>query len=272
MGDLSQTAAAENAAETGTIAAIRIEGLRKSFGSLDVLKGIDCDIAPGEVVCAIGASGSGKSTMLRCINRLEVPDAGTVYIHGDPVGFKKGDKGQMRPAGSTLLAQQRSRIGYVFQHFNLWPHRTAMGNVADALIVVKGMDKKKANDIAVERLREVGLEEWKDDYPNTLSGGQQQRVAIARMLAMEPDVLLFDEPTSALDPERVGEVIDVMRDLASRGNTMVIATHEMSFARETADRMIFIDEGVIAEQGPTKEFFETPKTERLRTFLQRMLR
>ncbi len=262
--------------DTGTAtlektAALDIRDLHKSFGPLSVLNGINLTVAPGEVVCLIGASGSGKSTMLRCINRLEIPEKGIVLIHGDPVGYVEKD-GSLRAAGTKHLAAQRARIGYVFQHFNLWPHRTAMGNVADALIAVKGMAKARAQKIAVERLTDVGLEDWKDDYPSTLSGGQQQRVAIARMLAMEPDVLLFDEPTSALDPERVGEVIDVMRDLAKLGNTMVIATHEMSFGRETADRMVFLENGLIAEQGPTKEFFDAPKTDRLKAFLKRILR
>lgn len=252
--------------------AVRVEGLHKSFGSLEVLKGIDCAIAPGEVVCIIGASGSGKSTLLRCINRLETPQKGVVYVHGDPIGYVRASDGALRRANETRLARQRSRIGYVFQHFNLWPHRTALGNVAEALMVVKGMRREEASRVALERLNEVGLADWRDDYPDTLSGGQKQRVAIARMLAMEPDVMLFDEPTSALDPERVGEVIDVMKGLAAQGNTMMIATHEMSFARETADRMMFIDEGVVAEEGPAESFFTAPKTERLRAFLQRMLR
>lgn len=266
------TAAEQHQPKTTRAPAVAIQGLEKSFGKLTVLRGIDMTVAPGEVICVIGASGSGKSTMLRCINRLEVPDAGVVRIHGDPIGFTESEAGDLRPAGNSTLARQRTRIGYVFQHFNLWPHRTAVGNVADALMVVKGVGKGEAHQIALRRLADVGLADWADDYPATLSGGQQQRVAIARMLAMEPDVMLFDEPTSALDPERVGEVIDVMRDLAARGNTMVIATHEMSFARDTADRMIFIDEGVIAEEAPTNQFFEAPRTPRLRAFLKRMIR
>jgi ABC-type histidine transport system ATPase subunit len=255
-----------------TTPAISVVDLHKSFGTLHVLKGISCDIAAGEVVCVIGSSGSGKSTMLRCINRLETPERGQVFIHGDPIGFVAGTGGTLRPADEATLARQRSRIGYVFQHFNLWPHRTALGNVAEALMVVKGMGRDKAESVAMSRLTDVGLADKRDDYPSTLSGGEQQRVAIARMLAMEPDVLLFDEPTSALDPERVGEVIDVMRELATAGNTMMIATHEMSFARDTSDRMIFLDEGVIAEAAPTKPFFESPEKERTRAFLQRMLR
>ncbi len=251
--------------------AIQIENLHKSFGSLEVLKGIDLSVTKGEVICILGTSGSGKSTLLRCINRLLVPDSGMVYIHGEPVGYVKGPDGSLRPANQSMLATQRSKIGYVFQQFNLWPHKTALDNVAEALVVVKKMKRDKARKIALQRLNEVGLEEWNDEYPSTLSGGQQQRVAIARMLAMEPDVMLFDEPTSALDPERVGEVIDVMKDLATRGNTMVIATHEMNFAKETADRAVFIDDGVIVEQAPAVEFFNEPKTERLQAFLKRML-
>ena len=252
--------------------AIVIQDVHKSFGRQQVLRGIDCEIASGEVVCIIGSSGSGKSTLLRCINRLETPDSGTVVIRGETMGFMAGAKGALRPADQATLARQRSRIGYVFQHFNLWPHRTALGNVAEALIVVKQMNRSEARERAREQLAKVGLEEKFDDYPTTLSGGEQQRVAIARMLAMEPDVLLFDEPTSALDPERVIEVIDVMRKLASEGNTMMIATHEMSFARDTSDRMMFLDSGVIAEDGPTDTFFAAPKLDRTRAFLQRMLR
>ena len=264
--------AADTSVSTERDPAIRVDELHKSFGSLKVLKGIDCAIEPGEVVCIIGASGSGKSTLLRCINHLETPDHGMVWVHGHPIGHVADPGGRLRPADQATLARQRTRIGYVFQHFNLWPHRTALGNVAEALMVVKGLNRRGAEQIALQRLADVGLTEWAHDYPDTLSGGQQQRVAIARMLAMEPDVMLFDEPTSALDPERVGEVIDVMRELAGTGNTMMIATHEMSFARETADRMIFIDEGVIAEEAPTDRFFEEPETDRLRGFLQRMLR
>ncbi len=256
---------------SGTQPAIRIVDLCKSFGAQAVLRGIDCEIAAGEVVCVIGSSGSGKSTLLRCINRLETPERGEILIHGDPIGFMPRG-GRLATADQATLARQRSRVGFVFQHFNLWPHRTSLGNVADALIVVKKVTRKQAEEQALARLADVGLADKRDDYPATLSGGEQQRVAIARMLAMEPDVLLFDEPTSALDPERVGEVIDVMRALAAQGNTMVIATHEMSFARDTSDRMIFLDEGVIAEQAPTKRFFAAPREKRTRAFLERMLR
>lgn len=252
------------------IPAVKINTLHKSFGNLEVLKGIDLEIAQGEVVCILGASGSGKSTLLRCINQLTIPERGTVFIKDEQIGFELTSKGNSRRARQATLAKQRSRIGYVFQQFNLWPHRTVLGNVKEALKIVKKMANDQAKKIAIDRITEVGLIDWKDEYPATLSGGQQQRVAIARMLAMEPEVMLFDEPTSALDPERVGEVIDVMKALAAKGHTMILATHELNFARDTADRAIFIDEGVILEQAPAQTFFNEPKSERLRAFLKRM--
>lgn len=253
-----------------TSTAVSIKNLHKSFGDLEVLKGIDLDVVQGEVVCILGPSGSGKSTLLRCINQLNNPDDGIVYIYGDPIGNEVSSNGDLKKANQAMLAKQRSRIGYVFQQFNLWPHRTVLGNVIEALKIVKKMNNDEAQKIAIHRITEVGLLDWKDEYPNTLSGGQQQRVAIARMLAMEPEVMLFDEPTSALDPERVGEVIEVMKELAGKGNTMILATHELNFARDTADKAIFIDEGVILEQAPAQEFFNEPKSERLRSFLKRM--
>ena len=253
-----------------TSTAVSIKNLHKSFGDLEVLKGIDLDVVQGEVVCILGPSGSGKSTLLRCINQLNNPDDGIVYINGDPIGNEVSSNGDLKKANQAMLAKQRSRIGYVFQQFNLWPHRTVLGNVIEALKIVKKMNNDEAQKIAIHRITEVGLLDWKDEYPSTLSGGQQQRVAIARMLAMEPEVMLFDEPTSALDPERVGEVIEVMKELAGKGNTMILATHELNFARDTADKAIFIDEGVILEQAPVQEFFNEPKSERLRSFLKRM--
>ena len=253
-----------------TSIAVSIKNLHKSFGDLEVLKGIDLDVVQGEVVCILGPSGSGKSTLLRCINQLNNPDDGIVYINGDPIGNEVSSNGDLKKANQAMLAKQRSRIGYVFQQFNLWPHRTVLGNVIEALKIVKKMNNDEAQKIAIHRITEVGLLDWKDEYPSTLSGGQQQRVAIARMLAMEPEVMLFDEPTSALDPERVGEVIEVMKELAGKGNTMILATHELNFARDTADKAIFIDEGVILEQAPAQEFFNEPKSERLRSFLKRM--
>lgn len=254
----------------GDVPAIEINNLHKSFGTLEVLKGIDLKVTQGEVICILGASGSGKSTLLRCINQLTIQDQGTIQINGDPIGYEATPNGKMRKASQKKLAEQRSRIGYVFQQFNLWPHRTVLGNVIEALKIVKKLPHGDAEKIAIERITEVGLLDWKDEYPATLSGGQQQRVAIARMLAMEPDVMLFDEPTSALDPERVGEVIDVMKALAAKGHTMILATHELNFARDTADRAIFIDEGIIVEQAPAQEFFSNPKSTRLQSFLERM--
>lgn len=250
--------------------AIEIKGLHKSFGSLDVLKGIDLTVKTGEVICLIGSSGSGKSTLLRCINQLTVQEKGTILVNGENIGPAHDDNSGNKKLSNAEIARQRSRVGFVFQQFNLWPHRTVLGNVMDALLIVKKMDSKQAKEIAMARLEEVGLADWSEEYPSTLSGGQQQRVAIARMLAMEPDVMLFDEPTSALDPERVAEVIDVMKLLAQKGHTMIIATHEMNFARDTADRVIFIDEGVIVEEAPAREFFSAPKTDRLKSFLNRL--
>ncbi len=254
----------------GKTLAVKIRDLHKSFGTLEVLKGIDLEVTKGEVICILGASGSGKSTLLRCINQLTVQDRGEIHVGGDPIGFEKSSDGEHKKADAKTLAEQRSRIGFVFQQFNLWPHRTVIGNILEALKIVKKLSHVNAEKIATERLEDVDLLDWKDEYPDTLSGGQQQRVAIARMLAMEPDVMLFDEPTSALDPERVGEVIDVMKALAAKGHTMILATHELNFAKDTADRAIFIDEGVIVEQAPAKEFFASPKSERLQSFLERM--
>lgn len=248
-----------------TTPAVEIKGLYKSFGSLDVLKGIDLTVGKGEVICLIGSSGSGKSTLLRCINQLTVQDQGTIQIDDQIMGYMGSKK-----ASNAELANQRSRIGFVFQQFNLWPHLTVLGNVMDALVMVKKISKDSAREIALSRLDEVGLGDWADEYPSTLSGGQQQRVTIARMLAMEPEIMLFDEPTSALDPERVAEVIEVMKELAKKGHTMIIATHEMNFARDTADRVIFIDDGIIAEEALAKDFFAAPKTDRLKAFIKRM--
>lgn len=252
------------------VPAVEIQNLHKSFGNLEVLKGIDLTVKQGEVVCLLGASGSGKSTLLRCINQLTVQDQGMIIVNDEQIGKETSSSGELRQASQAILAKQRSRIGYVFQQFNLWPHRTVLGNVVEALKIVKKMNASQAQECATQRITEVGLLDWKDEYPATLSGGQQQRVAIARMLAMKPDVMLFDEPTSALDPERVGEVIDVMKELAAKGHTMILATHELNFARDTADRAIFIDEGIIVEAAPAHEFFGRPKSQRLQSFLKRM--
>ncbi|MFZ9669588.1 MAG: amino acid ABC transporter ATP-binding protein [Solirubrobacterales bacterium] len=237
---------------------IQIGDLRKSFGDLDVLTGIDLEIEKGEVVCVIGPSGSGKSTLLRCINLLEEPSGGTIRVSGTQV-FGDG-----RPQN---LDQLRREVGMVFQQFNLFPHLSATENVSLAQVKVLGRSKAEADRKSQELLGRVGLDEKADEYPDRLSGGQQQRVAIARALAMDPEVMLFDEVTSALDPELVQGVLDVMRELADSGMTMISVTHEMGFAREVSDRTIFMDGGVIVEQGPPAEVLDAPRHERTRKFL-----
>jgi polar amino acid transport system ATP-binding protein len=239
---------------------IEIHGLRKSFGSLDVLSGIDLEVAAGEVVCVIGPSGSGKSTLLRCVNLLEQPTAGRILIGGTEVTDPECD-----------IDAVRRGIGMVFQQFNLFPHLSALDNVAIAQRKVLRRPKDEAERTARENLDRVGLGDKATAYPAQLSGGQQQRVAIARALAMGPEVMLFDEPTSALDPELVGDVLGVMRKLALDGMTMLVVTHEMSFAREVADRVVFMDGGVIVEQGPPNEVIGNPQQDRTRTFLKRVL-
>ena len=239
---------------------ISIQGLRKSFGRSEVLKGIDLEVARREVVCVIGPSGSGKSTLLRCVNRLEEPSAGRIEVDGVVVTDPKVD-----------LDRVRTTMGMVFQSFNLFPHKTAEGNVALALRTVLRQDKEKARARAREMLARVGLAGRESAYPAQLSGGQQQRVAIARALAMGPHVMLFDEVTSALDPELVGEVLAVMRDLAEQGMTMVVVTHEMGFAREVADRVVFMDGGVVVELGSPGEVLGAPKEPRTRAFLSKLL-
>jgi ABC-type polar amino acid transport system ATPase subunit len=239
---------------------IALRDLHKSFDTVDVLKGIDLEITEGEVVCVIGPSGSGKSTMLRCINRLEECTGGRIEIDGIDITSKK-----------VNIDKVRQRVGMVFQQFNLFPHMSVLDNVTIALRKVKKMPKGEAEAIGRDRLRVVGLEQKADVRPALLSGGQQQRVAIARALAMDPEVMLFDEVTSALDPELVKGVLDVMTDLARAGMTMVVVTHEMGFAREVANRLIFMDGGVIVEDGPPREVFANPKTDRLRRFLAQVL-
>ncbi|MFB1080738.1 amino acid ABC transporter ATP-binding protein [Jeotgalibacillus sp. JSM ZJ347] len=239
---------------------IKVEGLYKSFGDLEVLKNIDAEIKEGEVVVVIGPSGSGKSTFLRCLNLLEEPTAGKIVIGEDEITSKKFNPQKLR-----------SEVGMVFQHFHLFPHMTVLENVTYAPLKVKGTSKSDADKLGRELLAKVGLSDKADEYPNRLSGGQKQRVAIARALAMEPNVMLFDEPTSALDPEMVKEVLDVMKSLAVTGMTMMIVTHEMGFAREVADRVIFMDEGMLVEQADPKEFFSAPATERAQNFLQKVL-
>ncbi len=239
---------------------IRVEGLTKNFGSLRVLRGIDCTVSASEVVCVIGPSGSGKSTFLRCLNGLEEASGGRVLVHGISVH----DNG-------TDIDALRSEIGMVFQRFNLFPHKTVMENIALAPMKVRGLSPVQANERAHALLDKVGLLDKIDAYPNQLSGGQQQRVAIARALAMQPAIMLFDEPTSALDPEMVGEVLSVMQTLAEEGMTMIVVSHEMGFARRVADRVLFMDEGLIVEAGTPSEIFDTPAEERTRRFLSSVL-
>ena len=238
---------------------IKITGLKKSYGSLEVLKGIDLTIAEKEVVVIIGPSGSGKSTLLRCMNYLEEPTEGTIVVDG------------IKLDGEANINEVRKEVGMVFQRFNLWPHKTVLENVMLGQMVVSGKDKETARKKAIETLTRVGLAAKAEDYPVRLSGGQQQRVGIARALAMDPKAILFDEPTSALDPELVGEVLAVMKSLADEGMTMVVVTHEIGFAREVADHVVFMDGGVIVEQGHPSEVLVNPKEERTRAFLKRVL-
>ena len=239
---------------------IHVNNLHKSFGKNDVLKGINEHINKGEVVVVIGPSGSGKSTFLRCLNLLEVPTEGEIIFEGNDITDKKND-----------INKLRQKMGMVFQQFNLFPHKTVLENITISPIKVKGINKEEANKKAMELLKMVGLVDKAEAYPSSLSGGQKQRIAIARALAMEPDVMLFDEPTSALDPEMVGEVLVVMKDLAKGGMTMVIVTHEMGFAKEVGDRVLFMDGGVIVEQGTPEEIFNNPKNPRTIDFLSKVL-
>ncbi len=250
---------------------VHVKNLSKSFGSNRVLRNIDVTVAPGEVVVMIGASGSGKTTLLRCMNLLTVPDHGEVFIDGEPMG-QVDRKGNFRPLADRDLDRLRARMGMVFQRFNLFPHMTAAENVMLGPMMVRKTPKATARDLAEKQLTKVGLADKFDAYPAKLSGGQQQRVAIARALAMSPKLLLFDEPTSALDPELVGEVLETMRQLAADGMTMVVVTHEMDFAREVADRVIFLSDGQIVEEGPPSTIFAAPQHERTRNFLRRTLR
>ncbi len=239
---------------------LQVKGLKKSFDSAEVLKGIDLDVYKGDVVCIIGASGSGKSTLLRCLNLLEIPCEGEIIFKGVDLMTK-----------DVNLNLHRQKMGMVFQQFNLFPHLTILKNMTLAPVMLKKMTEAEAEEKALSLLARVGLADRASDYPNQLSGGQKQRVAIVRALCMEPDVMLFDEPTSALDPEMVGEVLAVMKELASEEMTMLVVTHEMNFAREVANRVIFIDEGVIAEEGSPDEIFGAPKSERLKSFLSKVL-
>jgi polar amino acid transport system ATP-binding protein len=243
---------------------VRLQGIHKSFGDLEVLKGVDLDIGKGEVVCILGPSGSGKSTLLRCVNLLEPPEQGEIYVEGRDIcrgpGSGTGEQ-------SWELDFVRQRVGIVFQQFNLFPHKTTLQNVTLAQETVLGRSRAEAREKATELLERVGLGDKLNQYPETLSGGQQQRVAIARALAMDPHVMLFDEVTSALDPELVKEVLDTMRELAAEGMTMIVVTHEIGFARDVADRVVFMDDGAIVEQGPPAEVLESPREARTQKFL-----
>jgi polar amino acid transport system ATP-binding protein len=245
---------------------VKAHGVRKHFGPLEVLKGINLEVSPREVVCLIGPSGSGKSTFLRCINHLEKIDGGRLYVDGELVGYRQ-ESGKVYELRENEIAGKRSEIGMVFQRFNLFPHMTALGNVIEAPIRVKGERKRNVTKEGRALLERVGLADKIDEYPARLSGGQQQRVAIARALAMKPKLMLFDEVTSALDPELVKEVLDVMRALAREGMTMIVVTHEMGFASDVGDRVVFMDDGAIVEEGPAKEVIENPKEERTKRFV-----
>ena len=255
----------ENGRGTPTV---ELRGVSKSFGQHEVLSGIDLSVMSGETVCVLGPSGSGKTTLLRCINWLETPDTGAIFLRGTRIGMRT-TPGGTTPMNDGDLAAIRTRIGMVFQHFNLWPHMTALGNVIESPIHVQRRPRDEVIGEAEQLLEKVGLADKRNVYPAYLSGGQMQRVAIARALAMRPDVLLFDEATSALDPELVGEVLAVMKDLANDGMTMIVVTHEMQFARDAASHIVFLDKGRIVEVSTADEFFSNPKTERTKQFLER---
>ncbi|MER9544334.1 amino acid ABC transporter ATP-binding protein [Mesorhizobium sp. M0437] len=249
---------------------VRTRNVHKAFGPLEVLKGIDLDVAPGEVVVILGPSGSGKSTFLRCINHLEAIDQGSIEVDGEQIGYRLHD-GRLDKLSDRAIAAQRRKIGMVFQQFNLYPHMTTLQNVIEAPVGVHRENRKEAIGYARELLTRVGLADKIDAYPRQLSGGQQQRVAIARALAIRPKLMLFDEPTSALDPELVGEVLATMRDLARQGLTMIVVTHEIGFAREAADRVVFMDDGNVIEAGPPDEVLAKPRHPRTRAFLSRFI-
>ncbi|MEY4311076.1 MAG: hypothetical protein RLZ71_1002 [Actinomycetota bacterium] len=245
-------------------------GVRKAYGSNEVLKKISLEVAKGEVLCLLGPSGSGKSTFLRCINHLEGVDGGRIYVDGELIGYRQ-DGDVLYELDPKAVAEQRKHIGMVFQRFNLFPHLTALENVIEAPVGVNGESREKAIAKAKDLLKLVGLADKGEHYPAQLSGGQQQRVAIARALAMEPKLMLFDEPTSALDPELVGDVLDVMRNLAKSGMTMIVVTHEIGFAREVADRVVFMDQGLVVESGSPKQVLDNPQEARTRAFLRSVL-
>ncbi|ANK76924.1 ectoine/hydroxyectoine ABC transporter ATP-binding protein EhuA (plasmid) [Ensifer adhaerens] len=250
--------------------AVKAVGIRKSFGNHEVLKGLDLDVAYGEVLCILGPSGSGKSTFLRCINHLEIPNGGYVWVDGAIMGYEL-NRGALQELPVKRLRAQQSQLGMVFQHFNLFAHRTVLGNVTEGPMVVRGLSRAEAEARAMALLEQVGMAAKASSYPSQLSGGQKQRVAIARALAMEPRVMLFDEPTSALDPELVGEVLEVMRNLARGGTTMIVVTHEIGFAREVADRVVVMIDGEIRENGAPQQVLSNPGDARVRSFLSRVL-
>jgi polar amino acid transport system ATP-binding protein len=265
----SQDPVAEDRAGTAT-PMVRAEQVHKSYGPVEVLKGINLQVAPREVFCLVGPSGSGKSTFLRCINHLEKVDAGRLSVDGELVGYRQAG-GKLHELRDREVSTKRREIGMVFQRFNLFPHMTAIQNVMEAPIRVKREDKTEVRDRAEQLLERVGMKDKAHAYPTQLSGGQQQRVAIARALAMRPKLMLFDEPTSALDPELVGEVLDVMRGLAEDGMTMIVVTHEMGFAREVGDALVFIDQGVVVESGHPRDVLLNPQHERTKSFLSKVL-
>jgi ABC-type histidine transport system ATPase subunit len=250
---------------------IRVADVHKRFGTLEVLKGVSFDVHRGSVVSMIGASGSGKSTLLRCINHLEVPSAGDIFIEGQSLCFRGAADGDRKPRSLAEINRIRRDLGIVFQQFNLWPHMTVLGNVTEAPQRVRGMSRKEAKALGEACLARVHLHDKAQEYPARLSGGQQQRVAIARALAMQPKVMLFDEPTSSLDPELTDEVLAVMRELADDGTTMIVVTHEMGFARDVSDQVMFLHNGLIEEEGPPAQLFGAPRSERLRQFISKYL-
>jgi len=247
--------------------ALSVENLHKRFGALEVLKGVSLEARQGDVISMIGSSGSGKSTFLRCVNMLEIPDEGTIRLHGEEILLTKNAAGVTRPVDRRQVERLRTKLAMVFQNFNLWTHMTVLRNVIEAPTQVLGVPRPQAIDKAMALLEKVGIADKAGSYPAHLSGGQQQRAAIARALAVEPDIMLFDEPTSALDPELVGEVLRVMRDLADEGRTMIVVTHEMGFAREVSSKVVFLHQGMIEEEGPPAQVFSNPRSERFRQFL-----
>jgi polar amino acid transport system ATP-binding protein len=271
MSEQPDSTQATGAEQMATPAIVSVEGVSKAYGSVQALGGVDLEVAANEVVALIGPSGSGKSTLLRCINHLEVVDAGRVRVNGHLIGYRESDDGRLREDGERNIARQRQEIGMVFQRFNVFPHLTALGNVTIGPSRVRRIPKAEAIELGKAMLERVGLADKIDAYPTHLSGGQQQRVAIARALALRPAVMLFDEPTSALDPETIGDVLAVMRDLADHGMTMIVATHEMGFARECANHVVMMDEGMVVERATPEKLFTNPDNERTKRFLSKIL-